>query len=190
MRRALLVLLSLCGCDQAKQTSPAPARVVAVAAQTDKNAAEALCDVRFAADKAPSFALPPVEGSPPETPGARWVNLWATWCPPCIEELPLLTRAVDAMRKDKLDVSLVLLSVDATAETMKRFALSHHEAKASLRLRDPAALEPFLTGIGLDKGATLPVHVLVDAGGKVRCVRTGAIGERDLPTVRALLSER
>ena len=28
------------------------------------------------------------------------INAWASWCPPCIEELPLLSRAYDATRDD------------------------------------------------------------------------------------------
>jgi peroxiredoxin len=45
---------------------------------------------------APDFVLPRLDGSVQKLSNYRGkvvlVNLWATWCPPCLEELPLLNR--------------------------------------------------------------------------------------------------
>ena len=47
-------------------------------------------------DLMPDFVLPLLDGSVQKLGNYRGkvvlVNLWATWCPPCIEELPLLNR--------------------------------------------------------------------------------------------------
>jgi peroxiredoxin len=47
-------------------------------------------------DLAPDFVLPRLDGSVQKLSNYRGkvvlVNLWATWCPPCLEELPLLNR--------------------------------------------------------------------------------------------------
>jgi peroxiredoxin len=47
-------------------------------------------------DLVPDFVLPRLDGSVQKLSNYRGkvvlVNLWATWCPPCIEELPLLNR--------------------------------------------------------------------------------------------------
>jgi peroxiredoxin len=47
-------------------------------------------------DKAPDFVLPRLDGTVQKLSNYRGsvvlVNFWATWCPPCIEEMPLLNR--------------------------------------------------------------------------------------------------
>lgn len=184
----LVLLLASSACDDAKQSgASASSRVVAVTARKESDPIGALCDVRFAADKAPAFSLPPLSGAAPELQGARWINVWATWCPPCIEELPLITRAAAELRASGVKLSLSLLSVDASDALVTTFAKQHPEAAGSLRVAAADALEPWLVSLGLDRGATLPLHVFVDAAGKVRCARTGAVGESDIATIGALL---
>lgn len=117
------------------------------------------------------------------------VNLWATWCPPCIEELPRLKQLVEELNHGGTDISLQLVSVDTTAAAVEAFAAKHPEVAGSPRLADPMTLEAWLATIGLDKGATLPVHVFVGADGKVACARTGAVRESDLPAIKKLLAK-
>ena len=38
------------------------------------------------------------------------INFWATWCPPCIKEIPDL---INLQQKNKKDVELVFISVDS-----------------------------------------------------------------------------
>lgn len=189
--RLALGLLLLAACDEKKSTQQAPAsRVVAVAARKDEDPLGSLCDVRFAADKAPAFKWPPLDAAPTDaSKGARWVNVWATWCPPCIEELPLITRAARELSKKGVAVSLSLVSVDDSADAVTSFATLHPEAKSSLRVSDGKALEPWLVSLGLDKGATLPLHLFVDAQSRVRCARTGAVAESNLAAIETLLRE-
>lgn len=40
------------------------------------------------------------------------VNFWATWCAPCVEELPWLQQGVEQFRKDKVELLLVSLDFD------------------------------------------------------------------------------
>lgn len=185
MKRSALALLALLGCDQGKAT-PAPARVVAVAAQPSTANEGDFCDVRFGAD-APTFTLPPVEGTVPARAGARWVNVWASWCDPCTEELPLVRRLTAQLGREGVSASLLLLSVDGTADAVAAFARAHPDAAGSLRLRDAKALEPWLAQVGLGAHATLPIHLFVDARGRLKCTRTGAITEADYPTLKQLL---
>jgi thiol-disulfide isomerase/thioredoxin len=185
----LLALLSGCDDTSAAATPQPEGRVVAVAASGKQATESDLCDVHKPAGEAPSFAFPPLDGAaPPQGPGYRWVNVWATWCPPCTEELPLLARFRDQLNQAGTRVELLFMSVDQTPEVITTFREKHPEVGGSLRVTEPSQLEAWLTSIGLDKGAPLPIHVFVDPAGKVRCARTGALRESDFPLLKQLLS--
>ncbi len=189
---ALACVLAALGCDegsgQGASTTAPISRVESISAPKNQASESDLCDVVKPAESAPMFAYPPLDTSAPPTAGWRWINVWASWCGPCVEEMPLIARLRDDLRKDGVKVELVLLSVDQTAEAMSGFLASHPEAKGSLRLSEFKALEGWLSKVGLDAGATLPIHLFVDPNGKVRCARTGAVRETDLPLLKKVLS--
>jgi thiol-disulfide isomerase/thioredoxin len=52
-----------------------------------------------------------------------FVNLWATWCPPCVAEMPSIERLYqDFAGRD--DVAFLLVSLDRSPEPAKRFVAS------------------------------------------------------------------
>jgi thiol-disulfide isomerase/thioredoxin len=178
----ILCVALLAGCDDTP-AAPAPSRVVAVqATETRTDPRTDLCEVVKDGADAPLLALPPLaEGqTPPASTGKRWLNVWATWCRPCVEEMPALVGLRDRMRQDGAPFELVFVSVDETEEAVDTFRQAHPEVPESLRTADPSALSTWVTSVGLDEGATLPIHVLTDPTGHVRCARTGGLSERDL----------
>ena len=183
--------LAAAACEEGGKGGPAPApisRVESIAAPKNEADESHLCDVLKSADTAPTFAYPPLDAPAPSSSGWRWINLWASWCGPCVEEMPLITRLRNDLDKGGAKIDLVLLSVDQTKEAMAGFQTSHPEAKGSLRLSDFKALEAWLPTVGLDAGATLPIHLFVDPNGKVRCARTGAVRDTDLPLLKKVIS--
>lgn len=46
------------------------------------------------------------------------INVWATWCPPCIAEMPQL---LELASQDREQLVLIALSVDENADTITRF---------------------------------------------------------------------
>ena len=66
-------------------------------------------------DVAPDFQLEDTEGNQVSLSGLRGkvvlINLWATWCPPCIEEMPSMEKLYEAMAGE----DFVLLAVNAEA---------------------------------------------------------------------------
>lgn len=77
---------------------------------------------------APLFRLPHGEGSEVALEELRGravlLNFWATWCPPCVLEMPSLSRLQDLLKDKGLEV--VTVSLDDNWQTVKAFAETHH----------------------------------------------------------------
>jgi cytochrome c biogenesis protein CcmG/thiol:disulfide interchange protein DsbE len=50
------------------------------------------------------------------------LNLWATWCAPCIEELPSLL----ALQRQMPDLAVVAVSMDQDPDVYHHFLVEHH----------------------------------------------------------------
>jgi thiol-disulfide isomerase/thioredoxin len=183
------------GCERSggdkKEEAESGERVNAVAAGQEKAVSvEEFCDVRAkSASEAPAFTMPPLAGGQ-AAPGKgtwRWLNVWATWCKPCIEEMPQLAKWQKDLSGQGVRYDLVFVSVDDSDDLVARFREKHPDAPPSLRIADPDALPRWLGAIGLGESAPIPVHLFVDPDDRVRCVRAGGVKERDLPAVRAIL---
>lgn len=76
----------------------------------------------------PSFKLHAADGSIlnlEDLKGKKvFVNLWATWCPPCRAEIPSIEKLYKKTDKDK--VAFVMLSLDDNFNLAKRFAKTKH----------------------------------------------------------------
>ncbi|MGK6323017.1 TlpA family protein disulfide reductase [Sphingomonas sp. DT-51] len=84
------------------------------------------------------------------------VNLWATWCAPCVKEMPTLDAAAGTLAGR---VRVVAVSQD----------MEPAKARDFLKARGFARLEPFLDeklALSTAYGANLPTTILYDAAGK------------------------
>jgi thiol-disulfide isomerase/thioredoxin len=180
----------LASCEDGGSAPPASSRRVdsVKATKPPASAGEAFCDVRFPDASAPTFALPALAGAAPAAAtGWRWVNVWATWCKPCIEEFPRLEDWRSRLAADGHPVSLVFLSADASDADVTTYRAAHPGVPDGARIADAAALAAWATTMGLDATASIPIHVLVDPADRVRCARAGAVRDTDFPAVAALL---
>jgi thiol-disulfide isomerase/thioredoxin len=186
-----LALTGLVGCGSGK-SDPSSA-----GSRSRFEAVEATADPRFAPDQfcenwqaegGPAFSFPPLAGAAAPAAGpVRWINVWATWCKPCIEEFPRI-----ADWKAKLDATghpteVVFVSVDAADVDLGAFAKAHPEVADTLRINDPEQLSSWLVGLGMPANAVLPIHLFVDAAGRLRCVRMGGVGPEDYAGVEAVI---
>jgi cytochrome c biogenesis protein CcmG, thiol:disulfide interchange protein DsbE len=94
------------------------------------------------------------------------LNFWATWCPPCIEELPSL---VEMQRRMKAKGVIVLaVSVDVDESAYRRFVKDHNVNL--LTVRDPDQKSPALYGTHL-----FPETYVIDRNGVMRRKFIGAV---------------
>jgi thiol-disulfide isomerase/thioredoxin len=186
-----LIVLAVVACDEpaAKEPAAGEARVNAVMASGKKQSFADLCDLAPEPGTKP-FVWPGLASpAPPLAAGARfrWVNVWATWCKPCIEELPLLTKTFETWKKAGQSVDFTLVSVDADAAAAKSFIAARPGTPASLQLSDSTKAGDWLTQIGLASGASIPVHTILDDRGNLLCARAGGVGETHLERFKQLL---
>lgn len=88
--------------------------------------------------------------------------LWATWCTPCIEEMPEL----DAFQRAHPDVVVLGLATDTTATAAIQAVLDKVRPAYPQALLDGGE-GPFLTRLGLEWDGVLPKTVLTRNGTSV-----------------------
>ena len=123
-------------------------------------------------DRAPEFRLQALDGRAVSLADFRgkvvMVHFWATWCPPCVEEMPTLEKLYRSL--GSTDFEILAVSVDeggagAVAEFMQRNGLSLH-----------VLLDPGGSVAGHYGTFKFPETYIVDRGG---AVKYKAIGPRD-----------
>jgi cytochrome c biogenesis protein CcmG/thiol:disulfide interchange protein DsbE len=94
------------------------------------------------------------------------LNFWATWCPPCVEEMPSL---VEMQRRMKAKgVTVLAVSVDVDDSAYRQFVKDHNVNL--LTVRDPDQKSSSLYGT-----FKFPETYIVDRNGVVRRKFIGAV---------------
>ena len=156
---AALAVALLAGCDR---QSDAPAQQARDASASASAALPSTIDRTFAGKPIPEVILSDPEGNKlalAETDGRPLLlNLWATWCEPCVTEMPLL----DELAADLGDeVRVVTVNEDlGGSEAVEQFFADQDLSNLS-RWLDPENDLAFTYG-----GAGLPITVLYDGEGR------------------------
>ena len=152
----LLLALLVVGCDKASETQ-APEPPPAGRAKTETGR----LDRSFAGTPAPRSIFEDPAGEAITLADFRGrpllVNLWATWCPPCIAEMPTL----DGLAERDKGLQVLAVSEDLNG---------HDKVDAFFAQRRFANLQPYIDpGLSLMtelKVDTLPTTILYDAEGR------------------------
>ena len=101
-------------------------------------------------------------------------NFWATWCAPCREEMPMLSRLRD--KYEPKGIEFVGIGIDSEAKILE-FSKSY-PVSYPLLVADAAAIE-LMRNLGNPAGA-LPFTVVLDQAGTVTYRRLGALTQEDV----------
>jgi thiol-disulfide isomerase/thioredoxin len=113
---AFFVVLTSCSNNQKEKTTAA---VSEQQNNTDSNMASAVVSL-------PSFSVQDINGNIVNLQSLKgkklFVNLWASWCPPCKREMPSIEKLSQSVGNNK--VSFVLISFDDQFENAKKYVAS------------------------------------------------------------------
>ncbi len=94
------------------------------------------------------------------------LNFWATWCPPCVEEMPSLVQ-MQARMKAK-GVTVLAISVDVDESNYRRFLKDHNVDLLTVR-------DPDQKTAGLYGTFKFPETYIIDRNGVMRRKMIGAV---------------
>jgi thiol-disulfide isomerase/thioredoxin len=117
-----------------------------------------------------------------------WINFWAAWCAPCKEEIPRLVGWERELVKSGRRFHLAFVSLDDDERQLRQVLEGSSALKATYWLKEGKEREDWMKGAGLEVDPELPIHLLVDAHGHIRCKIQGAVDDGDLADFSRLVT--
>ncbi len=123
-----------------------------------------LPEIELAAAQGTRIKLSDFKGAP------TVVNLWATWCPPCVREMPLLQQA----QIDHPSINFVFLNQRESAERVNAWMAARQPTLRNVLLDDTAKAAAAF------KQTALPTTLFFNANGELVSTRIGELSKASL----------
>jgi thiol-disulfide isomerase/thioredoxin len=119
-----------------------------------------------------------------------WVNFWAAWCAPCKEEIPRLQQWEKQLNAAGTPFKVVFVSLDDDERQLTTFLEKQPATglRSTYWLPDGPKRTDWLKAVNVKPDVELPVQLLLDKTGHVRCTIGGAVDDSDFETLRGLLN--
>ena len=153
---------------------------IIVLLQTDKPSFKLAGQTRFGkGSRAPNFRLPDLEGKLVSLADFKGrvvlLNIWATWCAPCVEEMPSMEKLHGELKDEKFVILAVSID-ESGADTVRPFMKKH-------KLSFPALIDSAGTLKNLYQTTGVPESFIIDKQGRIL---EEIIGPRDWASPGAL----
>jgi thiol-disulfide isomerase/thioredoxin len=162
MRPVLLLSLTLAACSPAAERDNEVAPDQPTAAGPAEPAPAGMLDRSRAGSAAPATAFEDPDGGPAALADFRGkpvlLNLWATWCAPCVAEMPTLDKLA-AREAGRLHVLTVSQDLEGRGKVEAFFAKQGYRNLETW-------LDPQMALMTELKAGTLPTTILYDAEGR------------------------
>ena len=135
----------------------------------------------------PDFSLPDMKGVTHKLSDYRGqvvlLNFWASWCPPCVREMPSMQRLQDMLEGE--DFTILAVNMGEDEKTVDAFLQKYPAGFTILLDKDGQALTQW-------KIVAFPTTFLIDRDGRISHALFGGLEWDDpeaVKTVRALLGK-
>lgn len=130
-------------------------------------------ELNVSLDDGTTFQLTDLDGNPITLAALRgkvvWLNFWASWCPPCQQETPIL-RDLDARYRDR-GLELVAISVQETSADDVRAYAERYELPYTIGFDGSGHI------FRAYKVYALPTQFFIDTNGVIAAVVNGPVDE-------------
>lgn len=176
---AIILSVAFAACSNNGEKEEATTTVAEQQVSTDSNMAAAPRE-SVTAETLPAFTVLDVTGKTINLQSLKgkkvFINLWASWCPPCRREMPSIEKLSKAVDKEK--VTFVMLSLDDNFDKARAFV---KRQQLSLPIYYPAENLPAMFNVD-----GIPTTFIFDESGKL-IQRIDGGDNYDSPEYRKLL---
>jgi thiol-disulfide isomerase/thioredoxin len=175
---AILLALAMCACQRSEP--PAPVATAASPASSSQKPAAVASAASAASEKPsdkshPTLKVTTFDGQPFDLSAQRghWVvvNFWATWCGPCLQEIPDLS----AFIKSRKDVAVIGLDYEEIEKPELASFLKQHTPGYPI-----AVIDTYHPPADFDTPRALPTSYLIGPDGSLVYKFLGPITIKDL----------
>lgn len=96
------------------------------------------------------------------------VNFWATWCGPCVEELPYFERLTSENAKKPFKVILMSLDFKSKLKADVEPFVAKHKLKSEVYLVNELDQQKFIDRVDKNWSGALPATLILNSDKKVR----------------------
>ncbi|HSH30074.1 MAG TPA: TlpA disulfide reductase family protein [Thiohalobacter sp.] len=141
--------------------------------------------MEYRGEPLPGFTLQDLEGNPHSLEDYRgkvvMVNFWATYCPPCIEEIPSMQRLNNKLGEEKF--AILAVNMAEPRGEIEAFLDKH-----AIEIGFPVLLDPDGAVLSQWMITAVPTTFILDPEGRIRYGLFGGL-EWDKPEIVDTLSE-
>lgn len=96
------------------------------------------------------------------------VNFWATWCGPCVEELPYFEKLTSENAKEPFKVVLMSLDFKSKLKTDVETFVAKHKLKSEVFVVNEMDQQKFIDRVDKNWSGALPATLIMNTDKKVR----------------------
>ena len=111
-----------------------------------------------------------------EGPKTYVVNFWATWCAPCVKELPYF-EAIQAKYIEDVEVILISLDFPRQYESKLKPFLYKHQLKSKVVVLDDPDMNYWIPKVDINWDGAIPVSLIYNSSKRSFYKRTFAYNE-------------
>ncbi|MBL7995035.1 TlpA family protein disulfide reductase [bacterium] len=117
-------------------------------------------------------------------------NFWATWCSPCVEELPFFEAVNETYKKEKLKIILVSLDFKSDLEKKVNPFVVRKNIRSTVLLLDEPDANSYINEVSPEWSGAIPATLIVNSKKKLRMFYEKKFSLEELQSVIQPIIER